>query len=80
MQSGELYDSGVAKHTLFEVTDIRKVMKGNAFSVCARQDRVFFGAGCAADYGIFQYRPRGVYDVVSARPSGVIWRFFVTDE
>lgn len=31
MQSGELYDSGVAKHTLFEVTDIRKVMKGDFF-------------------------------------------------
>ena len=54
MQSGELYDSGVAKHTLFEVTDIRKVMKGNAFSVYARQDRVFFGAGRVAAHSVFR--------------------------
>lgn len=44
----------MAKHTLFAVTDIRKVMKGNAFSVCARQDRVFFGAGCVAAHSVFR--------------------------
>lgn len=71
MQSGELYDSGVAKHTLFEVTDIRKVTKGDFFSECARPDRVIFGA---AGYGIFQHGR--MVNTAFFRTGDGIWRFF----
>ena len=50
MQSGELYDSGVAKHTLFEATDIRKVMKGD----------FFFGMRAVENTAIFQHEPGSV--------------------
>ena len=81
MQSGELYDSGVAKHTLFEVTDIRKVMKGDFFRNARGGEHSDFSARAGQrTTAFFRYRPRGVYDVVSARPNGAIRRFSVTDE
>ena len=45
MQSGELYDSGVAKHTLFAVTGMRKGMKGDFFRMRA------------AGYSVFRHEP-----------------------
>ena len=81
MQSGELYDSGVAKHTLFEVTDIRKVMKGDLFrnaragehsdfsARAAQRTTAFFGIGRAVYTMLFRHGRMVRYGAFPARMS-----------